>query len=191
MGNPKLLFFFRVFLPVSIFFICGVFGFATKGVPSPVFKTLELMVIVGSSGYLIYRIDPKPEAGKTMIRSKDLLQLGVVFIGVLLVVYVVSDKWQTINVLKFVTLLIGILLAARMAGKVKKQWLRKVLISILFCALMVGFDAIFLESIHWGNIFIASSFLFIPQQTNQKVNESQETSAIEEDPRVAQGIAKF
>ena len=191
MINPKLGKVLKFLLLTWIFLVCGVMGFSANNDPSPILKTLELMTIVGVFGYLLYRIDPKPEAGKTMIRSKDLLQLGVVFIGVLLVVYVVSDKWQTINVLKLVTLLIGILLAARMAGKVHKQCLRKVLISILFCALMVGFDAIFLESIHWGNIFIASSFLFIPQQTNQKENESQETSAIEEDPRVAQGIAKF
>jgi hypothetical protein len=190
-GDPKLKSFFRFLLPASIFFFCGVLGFATKGVPSPVIKTLELMVIVGAFGYLMYRIDPKPSARKTFFRPRDLLSLGVVFVGGLLANYVVKDKWEVVKLLQFACLLVVSIFGFRIAERVKLIWLKTVISTLAMSCIFIGFAYLMTPNINW--IFVVTYSIMLPMMklgdsTKKDIPVSQ---APEEDAWVKQGIAKF
>ena len=191
MDNPKLRSFLKFLFPASIFFVCGVLGFATKNDPSPVLKTVELMAILGAFGYLIYRIAPKPETRKALFRVQDLAFFATVYVGALLATFVVTDKWQPVRVLESLSMIYVGMVILLLLNKIKLAWLMMVLKFTGMFIAMAGFSYLLTPNISWITVIIWSIILPLMNLANSKKKSEPENPAIPEDAWVTQGIAKF
>lgn len=147
-------------------------GFSASAKPSPVIRTLELMAVVGVFGFLLYRIDPKPESSFLLLRKTDVLVFATLFVGGLTCAFVATEQWHTVKVLEFVLLLFSSVFFARLISRIASSKLQSFCQFVLLSSGMIIMNQILREKLEWhtvlSNVILYPLFLNIAKRDRSK-----------------------
>ena len=159
-------------LLIAMFFVCGVMGFSASAKPSPVIRTLELMAVVGVFGFLLYRIDPKPESSFLLLRKTDVLVFATFFVGGLTCAFVATEQWHTVKVLEFELLLVSFVFLDRLISRIASSKLQSFCRFVLLSSGMIVSTLILREKLEWHTVLpyviIYPLFLSIAKRDRSK-----------------------
>ncbi len=182
----------RILVPLAIFFVCGVAGFSVNNALSPVLKTVEIMAVVCSFGYLIYRIDPKPEARKYLISLRDCYILSIVFACTITCAFIVTGHCLPIKGFQVSGLVFFLISMSRLVSRLNQGFIQSLLKALSVFGTMIGSEFVFKTKVDPFLIAGLGTMIPIFALIDAKTSKAGRPGRIsQEDIPVLKGIAKF
>jgi len=142
----------RICFPVAIFFVCGVLGFSSKNVSSPVLKTVELMATISTFGYLVYRLAPKLDRGTELLSLKDLFIASILFVCTVICTFIVTERWTPIKGFELSGLCYCLIFTSRIANRLEGGVAQSLWKGLAFGVILIGPGLIFKNKIELSTI---------------------------------------
>lgn len=192
MDQAKLGKILRIFFPVAIFFVCGVLGFSSKDVSSPVLKTVDLMAVIGTFGYLIYRFAPKLDRGTELLSLKDLFIASILFVGSVICAFMLTERWTPIKGFEVSGLFYCLIFTSRIANRFDGGLAHSLFRALAFGVMLIGPGLIFKNKIESSYIVGFLAMFPIVAYIDAKAKKDGKPGQInQEDLTELKDIAKF